>query len=156
VDPGGLPWLLFPVQPRRLLIGHEAHSQVNSNGGGNHRGSRRSPLAAVLGPAKEAGKEGIKPEGESEDSSSIPASLYLPCDVKHALLTMPRGHRSSDLGQKANAHLSAPRGCVHRRGPVGKRDHHLSTTTPSMRESQGASEAGEAVPAVGELLGQKH
>jgi hypothetical protein len=103
VDPGGLPWLLFPVQPRRLLIGHEAHSQVNSNGGGNHRGSRRSPLAAVLGPAKEAGKEGIKPEGESEDSSSIPASLYLPCDVKHALLTMPRGHRSSDLGGKEEA-----------------------------------------------------
>jgi hypothetical protein len=57
---------------------------------------------------------------------------------------------------EAGAHLSASWGCTHGRRPVGKRDHHLSTNMPSMRESQGATEAREAMLAVGELPGQKH
>jgi hypothetical protein len=110
----------------RLLIGHEARGQVNSNGGGDHRGSmRRSALAAVLGPAKEAADErgsreahqstikarphGIKPERESEASSSIPGSLHLPCDVKHALLANspcpgPGGTEAATLGGKRRPH----------------------------------------------------
>jgi hypothetical protein len=116
----------------------------------DQHGSREADHSTI-----KARPHGIKPEGESKDTSSIPASLHLPCDVKHALLInspCPGGTESATLGGRPMPISVRPGVARIGAAPLASE----TTTTPSTRESQGTSEDREAVPAVGELPGQKH
>lgn len=88
-DPSDLPWLMFSVQLRRWLISTEA--------------GRLTPPPFQPPHGIKARPHGIEPEGESKDTSSIPASLHLPCDIKHALLInspCPGGTESATAQQQ--------------------------------------------------------